>query len=208
MHWLGTLPIHVVFSSSPLGHRSTAKSYRTTDALTSYQSFLSVPIISCQGSGAFTVLYSLTYVAYKCRTFANTTPTPTLSIMSQQQPNKISSNESDIRPAFQAILKDATLPVRRTAAIYNVSEMTLQRRRDGILSRRDCVASNMLLAVNEEKVLVNHILEFAVRGYPPRLRDVEDIANSLLEARHRGLVGGHRARDFVKCRPELQIKFN
>ena len=42
----------------------------------------------------------------------------------------------------------------------------------------------MKLTSTEEEVIVQHVLKLDERGYPPRLADVEDMANSLLAERH------------------------
>ena len=66
----------------------------------------------------------------------------------------------------------------------------------------------MRLETTEEQVIVQHILKLGERGYPPRLTDVEDMANSLLAERHQPPVGVNWAGTFVKRRPELTVKFN
>jgi hypothetical protein len=45
-----------------------------------------------------------------------------------------------------------------------------------------------LLKTNEE-VIVKHILDLDVRGFPPWLAAVKDMADSLLAERHHDLVG-------------------
>jgi hypothetical protein len=49
--------------------------------------------------------------------------------MSQQRYNLPASDEARLQLALKAIKRDATLSQRRAAAIYNVSRMTLARRR-------------------------------------------------------------------------------
>jgi hypothetical protein len=66
----------------------------------------------------------------------------------------------------------------------------------------------MRLEATEEQVIVQHILKLDKRGYPPRLTDVEDIANSLLTKRHQLPVSKNWASTFVKRRPKLTVKFN
>jgi hypothetical protein len=46
----------------------------------------------------------------------------------------------------------------------------------------------MKLTKNEEEVIVQHILKLNERAYPPRLSDVEDMANSLLAERYQDLL--------------------
>jgi hypothetical protein len=57
-------------------------------------------------------------------------------------------------------------------------------------------------------VIVKHVLDLVARGFPPRLVDVADMANSLLAERNMGHVGKNWPNTFVKRRPKLKIKFN
>jgi hypothetical protein len=66
----------------------------------------------------------------------------------------------------------------------------------------------MALRGSEEVAIVRHVLKLIEQGYPPRLADVEEMANSLLEIRNQKLVGKRWAANFVKRRPELKTKFN
>jgi hypothetical protein len=47
-----------------------------------------------------------------------------------------------------------------------------------------------------------------VQGFPPRLAAVKDLADSLLAERHQDPVGQKWAANFIKCRPELKLKFD
>ena len=128
--------------------------------------------------------------------------------MQQQKNARKPSNEADIQLAVQAIKCDATLSQRRAAKIYRVPQRTLSDRLAGASPRHDCTANSMKLTNTEEEVIVQHILKLDERGYPPRLADVEDMANSLLAERHQPPVGKNWASNFVKRRPELTVKFN
>ena len=126
------------------------------------------------------------------------------------QPNNVkkTSDERDIQLALQAIQKDATLKPRRAAATYNVAESTLRRRLAGTPQRRDTMPKSMALRGSEEVAIVRHILKLSEQGYPPRLADVEEMANDLLWVRNQDPVGKRWAANFVKRRPELKVKFN
>jgi hypothetical protein len=128
--------------------------------------------------------------------------------MSQQQHNLPALKEAQLELALKAIERDATLSLRRAAAIYNVSRATLSNRQRGIPLRRDCAPNSMKLLKTEEDVIVQHILDLGARGFPPRLAAVKDMADSLLAERHRDPVGQNWATTFVKRRPELKVKFN
>ena len=66
----------------------------------------------------------------------------------------------------------------------------------------------MKLTSTKELVIVQHILKLDEQGYPPRLTNVEDMANSLLAERNQPPVGKNWAGTFVKRRPKLTVKFN
>jgi hypothetical protein len=100
-----------------------------------------------------------------------------------------SSKERQIQTALQALNRDATLSLRRAAAIYNVPRKTLSDRRGGRPSQADCWPKLRNLTKLEEEVVIEHILELITRGFPPRLAAVADIANSLRAERNLGQVG-------------------
>jgi hypothetical protein len=107
------------------------------------------------------------------------------SVMSQQRNNLPASKEARLQLALQAIQCDATLSQKRAATIYNVSRKTLGRKRTGTPLRSDCTPNSMILLKTEEDVIVQYIHDLVVRGNPPRLAAVKDMAGSLLAERHR-----------------------
>lgn len=66
----------------------------------------------------------------------------------------------------------------------------------------------MKLLKTEEQVIVQHIIDLDLRGFPPQLAAVKDMADSLLAERQRKPVGQKWAANFVKRQPELTVKFN
>jgi hypothetical protein len=128
--------------------------------------------------------------------------------MPQQLPQIEQSKKARIQLALKAIKQDPTIPLRRVAADYNVPSSTLSDRRAGRPSQADRRPKTMNLGKTEEKVIVQHILDLVKRGFPPRLADVADMANSLRAERNLGQVGPRWPITFVKRQPELQVKFN
>jgi hypothetical protein len=59
----------------------------------------------------------------------------------------------------------------------------------------------------EEQVIVQYILDLDSQGFPPRHRDVEEMANRLLAARNASPVGKRWAINFIKRQPELKTRF-
>ena len=111
------------------------------------------------------------------------------TLMSQQQQHIEASSECQIQLALQALKQDANLSLRRAAAIFNVTPSTLSRRRAGQTPQGDRRPKTINLSKLEEKVVVQHILDLDSRGFPPRLADVADMANSLRAERNLGQVG-------------------
>jgi hypothetical protein len=97
---------------------------------------------------------------------------------------------------------------RRAATLYNVPEPTLRAR----MTSRQPISNYRLVAHKltelEEEVIVQHIIDLDSRGFSPRLADVKDMANYLLETRRAKRVGKLWAHRFVQQRPELKTRFN
>ncbi|KAF4969921.1 hypothetical protein FSARC_2940 [Fusarium sarcochroum] len=117
------------------------------------------------------------------------------------------SNEARILLALQAIQNNPTLSLRRAASIYKVPYSTLRRRQNGILAMRDAIPKSRKLSDLEENMIVQFILDLDSRGFPSRLRFVEEMANSLLADRDALPVGKRWAHNFMKRQPELRIRF-
>ena len=79
--------------------------------------------------------------------------------MPQQQHQIEPSNERQIQTALQALKQDATLSLRRAAAIYNVALSTLSHQCAGQTPQADCWPKSKNLTKIKEDVLVKHILE-------------------------------------------------
>ena len=58
----------------------------------------------------------------------------------------------------------------------------------------------------EEETIVRYILDMDSRGFPLRIDDVEDMANSLLATRSAKRVGKQWAYRFIQRRPELKTR--
>ncbi len=60
----------------------------------------------------------------------------------------------------------------------------------------------------EEKVIVQEVFDLDSRGFPPWMRDVEDMVNRLLATCDATYVGLRWASNFVKRQPELCMRWN
>jgi hypothetical protein len=117
-----------------------------------------------------------------------------------------SSNEARILLALQALQNDQNLSLRRASGIYKVPFETLRRRQNGIQSRRDSGPNSRRLSDLEEQTIVQFILDLDSRGFPSRIRFVEEMANSLLADRDASPVGKRWAHNFIKRQPELKTR--
>lgn len=118
------------------------------------------------------------------------------------------SNESDIISALQALERDPKLSGQQAARIYNVSEATLCRRRNKTPCRADTIPKSRKLTDDDEKELVQYILDLDSRSQPPRLRDMEVIANRLLELCYDIPVGCNWVASFIKRYSELVMRLS
>jgi hypothetical protein len=89
------------------------------------------------------------------------------------------------------------------AKIYNVLATTLRRRRNGYVARRDISANSKKLTDLKEQTIIRYIIQLAKRSFPPRLRDMEDIANRLLHMRGDPPIGIRWIYNFIRRQSEL-----
>jgi hypothetical protein len=108
--------------------------------------------------------------------------------------------------ALQALQNNPKLSIRRAAKSYEVSEHRLRRRQNGIQSRSNWIPKSRKLSDLEEQIIVQFILDLDSRGFPLRLRFIEEIANSLLADRDASPVGKRWAHNFIKRQPELKTR--
>ncbi|CEJ95254.1 hypothetical protein VHEMI10745 [[Torrubiella] hemipterigena] len=118
------------------------------------------------------------------------------------------SNEADVISALQAIERDPKLSNREAARIYNIAETTLRRRRNKIPCRADTTSKSRKLTNDEENTIIQYILNLDARAQPPRLRDVEAMANRLLELRHDIPVGRNWVASFIRRHPEVVTRLS
>ena len=119
-----------------------------------------------------------------------------------------SNNEANIFLALQAYRNDPKLSLRRAAKIYQVKYSTLFDRENGVTARCDWIPKSRKLSDLEEQIIVQFILDLDSRGFPPRLRGVEEMVNRLLAERDASPVGKRWASNFVRRQPDLKTRFN
>jgi hypothetical protein len=68
--------------------------------------------------------------------------------------------------------------LRRAAAAFEVSFITLTRRHNGIVNRLAVTPNGQKLTLTEEQTIIRYILDLDARGFPPRKCEVKDMANN------------------------------
>jgi hypothetical protein len=111
--------------------------------------------------------------------------------MSQQQNVQLSNREGRIQLALSAYTARQFRSLRRTAKAFNVPYSTLTSQYNGItyiLERRN---GRQKLTVTEEQTITQYVLDLDLRGFAPRLCEVEDMADKVLGVRNGQPVGKH-----------------
>jgi hypothetical protein len=121
---------------------------------------------------------------------------------------EIQTQGAQIILAIEAIRSSKKISRRSAAKLYNVPYSTLSDRMAGLTTLHERPPPHTKLTELEEEVILQHILDMDTRVFAPRLADVEDMANYILESRG-GRRGGKLWADrFVKRRLELKTHFN
>ena len=118
------------------------------------------------------------------------------------------NKEARIILALQALKEDSKLTLRKAARIYTVPKATLSDRKHGKTSRRDSMANSRILTELEEDVIVKYILELDLQGFPPKLSEVEDMANRIRRERDASSVGTRWTQRFITRHEELKTRLS
>ena len=121
---------------------------------------------------------------------------------------QLRSNEAAIALAIVAIDSGEFNSIQKAAAAFGVSKMTLTRRRDGTRSRRDTRPPAQVLTKLEEEAIVQYILDLDSRGFPTRLEELRDMADSLLRSRGAPPVGKNWPSNFIRRTNQLKTRLN
>jgi Tc5 transposase DNA-binding domain/helix-turn-helix, Psq domain len=136
-----------------------------------------------------------------------TRPSTTINHATTKQA-KSSNQEGRVLLAKQAVKEGQIQSVRSAAELYDVPETTLRHRIDGMPSRDDCTPNSRKLTLCKEEAIIQYILDLDSRGFSPRPRDVQEIANLLFAERITSLVGKNWATNFINRHLEIKSKFN
>jgi hypothetical protein len=110
---------------------------------------------------------------------------------------QIQTNEARIILVIKVVRLSRKISIRVAAKLYNIPKSTLFNKMAGRTPRSEIKANYYKLTEIKEEVIVRYILDLDLRGFAPRLTNVEDIANYILESRGGKRVGKLWAHRFV-----------
>ncbi len=90
------------------------------------------------------------------------------------------SNKNQLQFTLQIFEKDSQLNINEATRLYNIPCTTLSARIKGCFIYGDIITNSRKLTALEKKVAVRKVLDLDSQRFPPRMRDMEDIANRLL----------------------------
>ena len=126
-----------------------------------------------------------------------------------QQNNVISAEqEGRIELALQAYNNGQFKSLRRAAAAFNIKHQRLSDRLHGITFRPQTTPNCQKLSPTEEYTIIQYILDLDTRGFAPRLCEVADMADKLLDVRGGEPVGKCWAERLITRLDKLKIAFN
>jgi hypothetical protein len=128
--------------------------------------------------------------------------------MSQQHQALRLYTEGDVQLAISDIQSNKLKSLRRAEAIYSVPRRTIQRRRNGKRSQRDCEPKSKRLTKLEEEVIVQRVRDESFRVIPPSKAHVRDMADRLMRDRGGEPVGKNWVDNFIRRTPELRTRWS
>jgi hypothetical protein len=127
--------------------------------------------------------------------------------MSQQNNVIFTEQEGRIELALQSYKSGQFKSLRRAAEAYNVPNSTLAHRASGRSFRLETTPNSRKLSLTEEHTIIQYILDLDSRGFSPRVCEVADMADKLLEVRDGEPVGKCWAERFILRSDELRTVF-
>src|SRR6266699_5162012 len=90
------------------------------------------------------------------------------------------SNKRQLQLVLQTFERDPQFSINKAIRFYNIFCPTLSDRINGRSICVDIISNLRKLTALKEKVIVQEVYDLDSRGFPPRICDMEDIANRLL----------------------------
>ena len=107
--------------------------------------------------------------------------------MTRRRNTESTAKEARIQEAIQEMEKDPKLKLRKAARDFGVPKSSLKDRLDGRQPRNKAQEHLMNLTLHEEKELVHWITTLMSRGYAPRYRTVQELAEIIQGRRVTGI---------------------
>ena len=120
----------------------------------------------------------------------------------------LTQEEGRIDLARSAYVSGQFTSVRRAAAAYSVRHQRLSDQLRENAPRQQTRPNCQKLTITEERTVVRYILDLDARGFAPRLSEVADMADQILEARGGTKVGKNWPARLVSRTEELKMAFN
>ncbi len=118
------------------------------------------------------------------------------------------SNESQLQLTLQTFQRDLQLSIYEVIRLYNILYTILSTWINGCSIYIDIIANLWKLTIFKEEVIVREVFDLDSRGFPPRIHNMEDIANRLLTIYDTMYIELCWAFNFVKRQPEFYIYWN
>ena len=115
------------------------------------------------------------------------------------------SSEARILLAIEAIQTPPTISIRQSSKLFGVLRSTIQARMEGRSAFKDSRSGKLNLIKLEEEAIVQYILDLDSRGFSPKIADVGDMANLLLQKRGAKPIGKNWPGRFISRVSELNI---
>ena len=109
--------------------------------------------------------------------------------MAQQRNELLVQHEGRLQLALWGYNLGQFKSYTAAAKAFNVKRPTLTERARGVLFRLETPPNNYILTTTEEQSIVEYILDLDLRGFPPTLSEVADMADHILGARGAEKVG-------------------
>jgi len=87
------------------------------------------------------------------------------------------SNKSQLQFAFQTFEKDLQLNINKATQFYNILRTILSARINDRFIYTNIIANSQKLTVLKEEMIIQEIFDLDSQRFPPRIRDIKDIAN-------------------------------
>ena len=118
------------------------------------------------------------------------------------------SNEANLQLALQEKRRNPQISWNKLGRIYTCCPNTIKNRYNGDQPKHIANLLKRNLKMSEEEAIARRIIDLDSRAFPPRLRNVEDMANILRRVRDASPVGKNWAGNFVNRRPDLRTRLN